>query len=140
MIDLLPRTWRRLIRGFLAAGCLALASTRAGAADFTVTNTNDSGPGSLRNAIDQANLSTGSNTITITNLGAAGSSGNLFGELPGAIAGTVYLDANNNGSHDGGENAGRRGPLLCGGNQRTPARGTGWTIGAAARRFYIAAL
>ena len=51
-----------------------------------------------------ANGSAGSNTITITNLGAAGSSGNLFGELPGAIAGTVYLDANNNGSHDGGEN------------------------------------
>lgn len=50
-----------------------------------------------------ANGTAGSNTITITNLGSAGSSSNLFGELPGAIAGTVYLDANNNGALDGGE-------------------------------------
>ncbi len=43
------------------------------------------------------------NAITITNLPAAGSAGNNFGERAGAITGTVYLDTNNNGALGVGE-------------------------------------
>ncbi len=50
-----------------------------------------------------ANGIAGSNTIQITNLSASGSAGNRFGELPGAIGGTVYLDADNDGALDAGE-------------------------------------
>ncbi len=47
------------------AGVLATAllATPAGAATFTVTNLNDAGTGSLRQAIDDANLSPGADTI-----------------------------------------------------------------------------
>jgi uncharacterized repeat protein (TIGR01451 family) len=41
-----------------------------------------------------------SNVIAISNLTAAGSNGNDFGEWAGSIAGSVYLDANNNGSRE----------------------------------------
>ncbi|MHC9086687.1 SdrD B-like domain-containing protein [Luteimonas sp. RIT-PG2_3] len=46
----------------------------------------------------------GSNTVTITNLPATGSSGNDFGELAASLSGQVWLDANNNGVRDAGEN------------------------------------
>lgn len=45
-----------------------------------------------------------SNSITLTNLPAAGSSGNDFGELAASLSGSVWLDANNNGVRDAGEN------------------------------------
>jgi uncharacterized repeat protein (TIGR01451 family) len=45
-----------------------------------------------------------SNRITLTNLPAAGSSGNDFGELAASLSGSVWLDANNNGVRDAGEN------------------------------------
>src|SRR6266498_1181347 len=41
----------------------------AHAASFIVTNTNDSGPGSLRDAIDQANAAAGADTITFNTAG-----------------------------------------------------------------------
>jgi len=44
-----------------------------------------------------------SNTITIGNLPMTGSNGNNFGELAASIAGNVWLDANNNGVRDPGE-------------------------------------
>ena len=47
--------------------CLASA---AGAATFTVTNTNDSGPGSLRQAITDANDNAGADTIAFAIPGA----------------------------------------------------------------------
>jgi hypothetical protein len=58
-----------------AAGLTALALTFAGsvlvatpaaAADFTVTNNTDSGPGSLRAAIEAANAAPGANTIDVS--------------------------------------------------------------------------
>ena len=45
-----------------------------------------------------------SNRITLTNLPAAGSSGNDFGELAASLSGSVWLDADNNGVRDAGEN------------------------------------
>ena len=44
------------------------------------------------------------NTITLTNLPSTGSTGNDFGELAGSLSGSVWLDANNNGVRDAGEN------------------------------------
>ena len=41
------------------------------------------------------------NTIAIANLPAAGSAGNHFGERAGAVAGNVFLDANNDGLRTG---------------------------------------
>ncbi|HYG07389.1 MAG TPA: SdrD B-like domain-containing protein [Stenotrophomonas sp.] len=43
------------------------------------------------------------NRIDLSNLPLAGSTGNDFGELAGALSGSVYLDANNNGVRDAGE-------------------------------------
>jgi hypothetical protein len=71
-----PRT--RLHRIFLAFLSFPVASETARAGDFTVVNTNDSGAGSLREAITAANASpgadqilfglpTGNNTINIPN-------------------------------------------------------------------------
>ncbi|HPM65951.1 MAG TPA: SdrD B-like domain-containing protein [Piscinibacter sp.] len=45
----------------------------------------------------------GSNQITITNLPPAGSPGQLFGELPATLAGSVFLDAAHNGTREGAD-------------------------------------
>ena len=47
-----------------AAATVALTATPAGAATFTVDNLDDSGAGSLRDAINLANASAGPHTIT----------------------------------------------------------------------------
>jgi uncharacterized repeat protein (TIGR01451 family) len=47
--------------------------------------------------------SAAANAITIANLPASGSAGNQFGERLGSVAGTVYLDANNDGARNAGE-------------------------------------
>lgn len=60
---------------------LALVAWQSGVAHakaFTVTNTNETGAGSLRQAITDANAATGSNTIDITAMGTI----NLTGPLP----------------------------------------------------------
>lgn len=63
-----------------------LASAAAGsAATFTVTNTNDSGAGSLRDAITQANAAAGADTIAF----------NIAGSGPHTIAPTTPLPAIN---------------------------------------------
>src|SRR5262245_39987759 len=55
---------------FLLAAALALAASTAGAATFAVTNTADSGAGSLRQAILDANGSPGADTISFAIPGA----------------------------------------------------------------------
>jgi hypothetical protein len=54
----------------LLAALLAFAGLSANAATFTVINTNDSGPGSLRQAIDDANTTAGADTINFNIPGA----------------------------------------------------------------------
>lgn len=65
-------------------------------ANYTVTQTQ---PAGYANGLENP-----SNVITINNLSASGSSGNNFGEVAGSVAGVVYLDTNNNGQQDAGEN------------------------------------
>jgi len=64
--------------------------------DYTITQTQPTGllSGQEHNA----------NVIQVTNLPTTGSTGNDFGELAGSIAGRVWLDTNNNGLIDAGEN------------------------------------
>lgn len=52
----------------LLAGCLLLLTQIASAAIYTVTNTADSGAGSLRDAITQVNARTGGDTINFQNV------------------------------------------------------------------------
>lgn len=63
--------------------------------DYRITETQPTGLGEGR---EQPG-----NVITISNLPAAGASGNDFGELAGSLSGTVFLDRNNNGVQDAGE-------------------------------------
>ncbi|MCP4634185.1 MAG: hypothetical protein GY855_14770, partial [candidate division Zixibacteria bacterium] len=55
----------------IAAALILLVLTTAVNAQFVVTNTNDAGAGSLRDAINQANAAAGNNTITF-NIGGGG--------------------------------------------------------------------
>lgn len=50
-----------------------------------------------------ANGTPGSDQATIVNLPAAGSTNNTFGEVLASIAGSVYIDQNQNGTRDAGE-------------------------------------
>src|SRR5687767_9611015 len=50
----------------IAAGALLAGPDPVAAATFTVTNTNDSGPGSLRQAVIDANAAAGADTIVFT--------------------------------------------------------------------------
>ncbi len=77
---LLPRSWMRSIRSLAAVGCFYFASA-AEAANFTVTNTNDSGAGSLRDAIDSANAA-GAGTHNINFAPAATGTIALSSPLP----------------------------------------------------------
>ena len=54
---------KNLERAALAALITACTGAVAHAATFTVTNANDSGPGSLRDAVDQANAAMGADQI-----------------------------------------------------------------------------
>jgi len=62
------------------------------AATFTVTNTNDSGPGSLRQAILDSNANAGSNSIMFNIPGAGVHTITPVTQLP-TIARTVFIDA-----------------------------------------------
>jgi hypothetical protein len=70
---------------------LVLASTEAMAATFAVSNNGDSGAGSLRQAILDANAAGGSNSITFAITGSAPHAITLTSQLPG-ISGTLTID------------------------------------------------
>lgn len=65
-------TQRAALGAAAALGAGAIAASGAQAADFSVTNTADSGAGSLRQAIDDANAAIGADTITFSGAGASG--------------------------------------------------------------------
>ena len=75
----LRRTRRRRLRFRTAAGTAAaigagaIAAPGASAADFQVTNLNDAGAGSLRDALDDANAAAGADTVSF----ASGLSGRI---------------------------------------------------------------
>src|SRR5687767_13404237 len=57
---------RGVSSGALAVGAVLAGTGPAAAATFTVTNTNDSGPGSLRQALIDANAAAGADDIAFT--------------------------------------------------------------------------
>jgi hypothetical protein len=66
-----PRIQLVPMLGLVAAitALAAVVATPAGAATFRVTNTNDTGPGSLRQAVADANLAPGADTISFAETG-----------------------------------------------------------------------
>jgi hypothetical protein len=82
---------RVLVAALLAGASLALATTAQ--AQFTVTNSNDSGAGSLRAAITAADAAGGTSTITFSTGYTAGSTITLSSELP-VITANVTINGN----------------------------------------------
>ena len=60
------KTLQRVRSYLFLAGSILLAPAAAFSATFVVSNTNDSGPGSLRQAVADSNLAGGSNNISIS--------------------------------------------------------------------------
>ncbi len=88
-------------------------------ATFTVSNTNDSGAGSLRQAILDANAAAGTDSI-VFNLGTGTPTINLASALP-AVTGTVVISGNTGGAtrvelNGAGAGAGANGLVISGGN------------------------
>jgi autotransporter-associated beta strand protein len=84
------RLGRGATQGLLAVwGAGTFLATAATAADFTVSNTNDSGAGSLRQAIINSNAAGGSNTINFATSGTV----TLASDLP-AITSSVSIAGN----------------------------------------------
>jgi hypothetical protein len=79
------------LRGVLLGAALALAAAPASAATFTVTNVSDSGAGSLRQAILEANAYPGSHRIVFAVPGAGVHAIAPVSELP-AVAQSVTID------------------------------------------------
>src|SRR5262245_58199994 len=77
------RRWSILVCTTALAG-LALAG-RAGAATFTVTNTNNSGTGSLREAVQGANATGAADTITFAIPGAGAHTISVTTPLPAIV-------------------------------------------------------
>ncbi len=91
-LSLFPSAMRFAL-GFVFA--IAAAATLS-AADFTVTNTNDAGAGSLRQAITDANGTLGADTILFAIPGAGQKTITVLSLLP-QITETVTIDGGNNG-------------------------------------------
>ncbi len=95
------------------------ATASAPAATFTVTNTNDSGAGSLRSAIISANSTLGADSI-VFNLGTGTPTINLLSPLP-AITEAVTINGNTGGAtrvelNGAGAGANANGLTISGGN------------------------
>ncbi len=69
--------------------------------NYLVCQTQPAGYGEGTTSPGAGNTTPAVDTIAITNLPAGGSSGNLFGERVGSLAGYVFLDANNDGARTG---------------------------------------
>src|SRR2546423_5800084 len=76
------RTYLRLVLTLVVVVTFAWIIESSKAATFTVTNTNDSGAGSLRQAILAANASSGTDTIAFNIPGAGVQTINLASGLP----------------------------------------------------------
>ena len=59
----MKKPFRKVVRTAIATLAIAAGSPLAGAATITVTNLDDAGAGSLRDAIGQANAAAGADTI-----------------------------------------------------------------------------
>jgi hypothetical protein len=81
------------MRRFLLAFLTILAASSLSAATFTVTNASDSGAGSLRQAILDANANAGADTIAFNIVGAGVQTITLSSSLPfAAITGDLTVD------------------------------------------------
>jgi uncharacterized repeat protein (TIGR01451 family) len=77
------------------------------AGTYTVTETQPVNYADRTNAAGTSGGTVGVNTMTgVALVAGVAATGYLFGEKAGAISGTVYLDANNNGVQDAGETTG----------------------------------
>lgn len=83
-----------------ASGNYAFSGTSAGST-VTICETQPTGYADGSVNPGGAAASGAANAITITNLPAAGSANNFFGERAGSLSGNVFLDANNDGLRAG---------------------------------------
>lgn len=83
-----------------ADGSYTFSGATAGQA-FLICETQPAAYGEGTTTPGAGNSTPAANTIAIAILPAAGSSGNVFGERAGAVAGNVFLDANNDGARAG---------------------------------------
>ncbi len=79
-------------RRAVAALCGIALPFVAGAATFTVTNTNDSGAGSLRAALSSANAAAGADTIAFNIPGGGIKVITPATELPASTTGSIYIN------------------------------------------------
>ena len=75
----------------------------AGGGTYTICETQPAGYASGATNPGTNGTSSAANSITITNLPSTGSAGNHFGERVGSLAGSVYMDTNNDGQKQAGE-------------------------------------
>ena len=87
-----PHAWSVLLCLSLIAGLLFLPAINANAASFVVTNIDDGGQGSLRQAILDANANPGADAITFAIPGSGAQTISPASPLP-AITEQVSLDA-----------------------------------------------
>jgi large repetitive protein len=87
-----------------ASGNYSFAGLVAGQT-YTVCQTQPAGYGDGGVNPGTAASSSTANAITVTGLPITGSGGNAFAERVGSVSGSVYLDANNDGTRQGGETA-----------------------------------
>jgi uncharacterized repeat protein (TIGR01451 family) len=74
-----------------------------GGGTYTICETQPSGYADGTVNAGTNGTSGAANSITITNLPSGGSTGNNFGERVGSLAGSVYMDTNNDGQKQAGE-------------------------------------
>ncbi len=110
----LPGVTIRLVQGSTCSGTVVATTTTDAAGNYafigvsagltyTLCQTQPVGYGDASTNPGAGGSSTTPNAITLTNLPLAGSAGNHFGEVAATLAGTVFLDLDNNGLQQGAE-------------------------------------